>query len=103
MKSKMPGVRPLVLAEGFVIHEQVADEAVAVDLVDPVGEFFGRQRPLLPGPVGESEGDVVAEPVILQQQLQLRRMRRAVDEIRAAIAQDMVGPLGRGSRRSPCG
>jgi hypothetical protein len=59
-----------VLAERFVVDEDVAEEAVAVDLVDPAGEFLGRQRPLLPGAVAEAEGDVVAEAVVLQQQLQ---------------------------------
>ncbi len=87
-------VGPLVLAEGFVIHEQVADEPVAVDLADPAGEFFGGQRPLFPGAVGKPEGDVVAEPVIFEQQLELGRMRRAINEIWAAISQNLVHPLG---------
>ena len=34
-KIKNPGVGPLMFAEGFVIHEQIAQETVAVDLVDP--------------------------------------------------------------------
>ena len=35
-------VGPLVLAERLIVHEQVADEAIAVDLIDPAGEFLGR-------------------------------------------------------------
>ena len=97
------GLGPLVLAERLVVHEQVAEEAVAVDLVDPAGELLGRQRPLLPGAVAEAERDVVAQPVVLQQQLELRRVRRAVDVVGAAVAEDVVGAFASGSRRSPCG
>lgn len=42
------GVFPLVFAEGFVVHEEVAEVAVAVDLVDPFGEFFGGEWPFFP-------------------------------------------------------
>ena len=59
---------------------RLQSNAVAVDLVDPLREFFGRQRPLLPVAIGESKGDVVAQAVVLQQQLELRRMRRAIDD-----------------------
>ena len=34
-------VGPLVLAEGLVVHEEVDEEAVAVDVVDPVCELLG--------------------------------------------------------------
>ncbi len=37
-------VGPLMLAEGLVVHEQVAEIAVAVDLVDPSGELLGGSR-----------------------------------------------------------
>ena len=67
---------------------------IAVDLVDPLGEFFRRERPLLPGAVGKAECDVVAEPVVFEQQLEPRRMRRAIDEIGAAVAQHLIGPFG---------
>ena len=50
---------PLVLPEGLVVHEQVAQEPVAVDLVDPLREFLGRERPLRPASVAEPERDVV--------------------------------------------
>jgi hypothetical protein len=58
------GVFPLVLAKGFVIHEEVAEVAIAVDVVDPLGEFFGREGPLGPTSIGEAEGDVIGEAVV---------------------------------------
>lgn len=42
------GVFPLVFTEGFVVHEEVAEVSVAVDVVDPLGEFFGGERPFFP-------------------------------------------------------
>ena len=61
------GVGPLVLAEGFVVHEKVAEVAIAVDLVDPLGEALGGEGPLGPAAVAEAEGDVVGEAVVLQE------------------------------------
>ncbi len=62
------GVFPLVFAEGFVVHEEVAEIAVAVDLVDPACEFFGAEWPFFPCFVGESEGDVVGEFVVFEEE-----------------------------------
>ena len=45
---KDAGVCPLVFAEGFVIHEEVAEVAVAVDVVDPLGELLGGEWPFFP-------------------------------------------------------
>ena len=50
-KIKYAGIFPLMLAECFVIHKQIYDIAAAVDLIDPVGEFFRRQRPFGPAAV----------------------------------------------------
>jgi hypothetical protein len=57
-----------VLAEGLVVHEQVAQVAVAVDLVDPVGELLGVRGATRPPAVAEAEGDVVGEAVVLEEQ-----------------------------------
>ena len=39
---------PLMFAERFVIHKQVAEKSVAVDLIHPLGKFFRRERPICP-------------------------------------------------------
>ncbi len=87
------GILPLVFAQGLIIHEEVDHLAVAVDGADPAGELLGRQRPLGPVTVGEPEGDVVAERVILQQHLQPAAALRPVDEVRAAEPENMVRTL----------
>ena len=69
-KIEDAGFLPLMLAEGLVVHKQVDDEAVAVDLVDPVREFVGGQRPLRPVAIGEPKRDIVAQRVIFQQESQ---------------------------------
>ena len=58
-----------------------------------MGEFFRRQWPLLPGAVAEAKRDVIAEPIVFQQQFQPRRVRRAIHRIRIAIAQDVIRPF----------
>ena len=93
-----PRVGPLVLAEGLVVHEQVAAEAVAVDLVDPARELLGGKRPFLPAPVREAEGDVVAQAVVLEEQLdravgEVAFARRRVDIVRRAEAEQAVDAL----------
>lgn len=88
------GVGPLVFAEGFEVHEEVADEAVAVDLVDPVGEFFGGEGPLGPGAVGEAGGDVVGEAVVFEEEFGFGGVGGAVDEVGGAEAEDVVGTFG---------
>lgn len=67
-KLEDAGVGPLVFAEGFVVHEEVAEVAVAVDLVDPSGELLGGEGVLLPPSVAEAEGNVVGELVVLEEQ-----------------------------------
>jgi len=88
------GVLPLMLAEGLVVHEQIDNVSVTVDRVDPLAELSDAERPLAPVPVGESEGDVVAEAVVLQEQLEFRHARGPVDIVGAAIAQDVVRSFG---------
>ena len=58
-----------MFAEGLVVHEEIADVAVAVDVVHPGGESFGAERPFLPVAIPESEGDVVGKLVVLQQEV----------------------------------
>src|SRR2546423_15384160 len=91
-KIEDAGLGPLVLAERFVIHEQVAQLPAArrVDLVHPRRELRRRHRPLLPGAVGKAKRDVIAKAIVLQQQLQLARQRRGIDEGSAAKTQELV-------------
>ncbi len=60
-------VGPLVLAEGFVVHEEV--HAVARGVGNPVGVGVGVQRVAGPVFIREAEGDVVAEFVVLQEHI----------------------------------
>jgi hypothetical protein len=41
--------------------KRLHEVAVAVDVVDPLGELLGGEGPLLPAAVAEAEGDVVGE------------------------------------------
>ena len=64
-----------MFAEGFVVHEEVAEVPVAVDVVDPSGELFSGEWPFFPGFVGESEGDVVGEFVVFEEEAEGGRGR----------------------------
>lgn len=106
-----PGVLPLVFTEGFVVHEEVAEVSVAVDIVDPLGEFFGGQRPLFPSLVGETEGDVVGEFVVFEQQSERAAIRSherlivlviggAVDIVGGSVSEVAIGSFADGSQES---
>ena len=82
-------VFPLVLTEGFVVHEQVAEVSVAVDLVDPAGELLCRERVLLPPAIAEAERDVVGELVVLEQQAE-RAIVGAHDHVAVLIVRRAV-------------
>ena len=84
-------VGPLVLAEGFVIHEEIAGESVAVDLVDPLCESLGAEWPFLPCAIRKSERDVVAEAVVLQQQLHATILNRTAIRFARWWNVDVVG------------
>src|SRR5690606_4666576 len=92
-------VGPLVLAEGLVIHEEVDKVAVAVDVVDPLGELLGREGPLAPAAVAEAEGDIVGEAVVLEQEPERlaiggnRPAGRRVDIAWLAEAEVVIPPL----------
>lgn len=60
----------LPLAQGVVVHEQVANHAAAIDLTDPLREFFGSEWPLLPGAIPKPQDDILAKPMILEQKLE---------------------------------
>jgi len=89
-KVEDSGFLPLMFAEGFVVHKEVYDEAVAVDLVYPAGELVGGQRPLTPVAVGEPESDVIAERIVFEQQFEVIAPFGAVNEIGASVAEDVV-------------
>ena len=82
----------LMLAEGLVVHEEVDD--VALGGLEPAHEFLRGERPLVPAPVGEAEGDVVAERIVAQQDLQIGVEVVVVDIVRALPAHDVAGALG---------
>ena len=65
-KLEDPGIRPLMLTECLVIHEEVAELTVSVDLIHPSRELLGGEWPFLPVSIGESKGDVVGQAIILQ-------------------------------------
>src|SRR3989344_3386152 len=52
-------VFPLVLAKGFVVHEQIDNIAVAVDFVYPLRVFWSRERKFLPAFLREPECNVI--------------------------------------------
>jgi hypothetical protein len=80
-----------MFAEGFIVHKEVDGVAVAVDLIDPAGEFFGSQRPFFPIPVSETERDVVAEAIIFKQQFGLGATGCLIEEVRRSSLEDMIG------------
>lgn len=84
-------VLPLMLAEGFVIHEEINHVAGAIGIVNPVGEFLCGERPFRPVTVGEAKGNIIAERIILQQEFEALTSLRLIHEVGAAISQDRVG------------
>jgi len=66
-KGEDSSVSPLVLSKGFVVHEEIDGITVAVDLVYPVGEFFGSEGPFGPGSLGKPKSNVVGKTVVLEQ------------------------------------
>lgn len=105
------GVFPLVFTEGFVVHEEVAEVSVAVDVVDPLGEFFGGEWPLFPSLVGEAECDVVGELVVFEEEsegavvgshegLVVVAVGWAVDVVGGAVSEVAVGSFADGSEES---
>ena len=79
----------LVLAEGLVVHKQVHD--ISVRLLEPSGELLGRQGPLGPAALGEAEGQVVAELVVAEKELQAGLGLGSVDIIRTLPAHNVAG------------
>ena len=55
-----------MLTERFEVHEERHE--VALDAGDPPVVLLGRQRPLAPGAVRETEGDVVGEAEVPDQE-----------------------------------
>ena len=49
---------PLMLSQGFVIHEQVYNVTITVNCVDPLAEFICGQRPFGPVAVRETKCDI---------------------------------------------
>ena len=85
----------LVLAEGFVVHEEVDDVAsVCNGALEPVDILLGRKRPVLPTLVGEAECDIVAELVVPEEELELGLDVIGIDIVGAPPSHDVTGALG---------
>jgi hypothetical protein len=93
-KLEDTGVIPLVLAEGFIIHEEVDDKSAPINGINPGCEFFSADGPLAPGAVGEPEGDIIAETIVFQEELELPAAFWSIDEIRASVTEDVVCAFG---------
>ena len=76
---------PLVLAECFIMHEQIDNLPVSVDVIYPVSEFIRGKRPLRPVTIGKSERDVVTKRVIFQKELEFFASDGPVYEVRASV------------------
>jgi len=90
---KNPCILPLVFPERLVIHEQIDHVAVSVDLVNPTGEFLRSQRPFPPTSVRKAKGNVIAEPVILEQKGYVIGVGGAIKVIRRTIAENLIHAL----------
>lgn len=84
----------LVLAEGFVIHEEIDHIPLQLVRSEPPRVFFRRERPLVPPSVGETERDVVRELVIAQQQPQALVERIGINIAGRLPSQYVSGSLG---------
>ena len=78
--------------EDLIVHEEVHD--VALGAPQPLRIFLRRQRPDVPVLVGEAHGDVVAQRIVPQEQVQFRLRGAAVHVIGIAPAQDLLGTFG---------
>ena len=83
----------LVLPEGLVIHEEVDD--FPFGLFQPGKVFLGRQGPVFPTLVRETESNVVAERVVPQQQFQFGLLGAGIYIVRALPTHDVAGALGK--------
>ena len=87
-------IGPLVLAKGFVVHKQIADITIAVDLIDPMRKLLGRHRPFRPAAITKPKRDIITEAIILQQHSKVGTIRRSVKEVGASVAKHMICTLG---------
>ena len=84
----------LMFAERFVVHKQIDHLARRFVRGEPARIFPGRQGPLLPTAVRESESDIVRQFVIAQQQPQLLVDRVGVHIVGRLPAEHVTGSLG---------
>ena len=83
-----PRLLPLVLAQRFVVDEQM--HGVAVARGDPVGVLVDGEGPFPPRPFSEAERDVVAQAVVAGQEAQAGGGDGRVDVIRRAPLQHPI-------------
>ena len=81
-----------MLAEGFVVHEQVHHLAAASS--QPAGKFLGREGMLGPRGIRHPEAEIVREHGISKQGLDPAARRRAVNEVRRLAFQIPLYALG---------
>ena len=81
----------LMFAEGFVVHEEVAE--LAADLGDHGSEFFRGEREVGGARVGETEGDGIAEGVVAEEEGE-GSVQSAVGEGGAAVVEEGLPAFG---------
>src|SRR5690606_24280338 len=87
---KNTGVFPLMLSEGFIIHEKIDGMSVSVVSVDPVGVRFSRKGIAFPSAITEPKRQIIGKRVVLQQQLDTVTPYRVIYIIRTSPSQHRI-------------
>lgn len=87
-------LRPLMLAKGLVVHEEVDGLSLAVQGEEPACILLGSERIFLPALVGEAEGNVVREAVVLQKKSYATAVAGLVCKVWRSPVNDLVGTFG---------
>ena len=67
-KIENTGILPLMFAESFKIHEKIDEWTTETIVVEPTQVFRYSERSLAPATITKTEGDIVREPVILEEE-----------------------------------
>ena len=87
-------VFPLVLAEGLVIHKEIHHIAVAVNRIYPLRKLGRREGELLPATLAKTEGNIVGEFVVFEEELNPPCPLGRIEKVGTAPAKHMVSALG---------
>lgn len=96
-----------MFAKSLVVHEEVDERAASGGVMKPFNISVGLEWPFFPVAIREAEGEIIAEAVVFQEELNVFGVCRAINVIRAAPLEDripafsedafvtfFVGPLG---------